>query len=152
LIAFGEAELLTYDLVMGMYVAIALLCGLYLLNLYRLPHDDMPNEHVGVVRLMFGFLFLSLGFYLMPGLFKYNAVDKVRPSGAVYAWLDSFLLPDEPAGGSSSSTSTAKGDNTESETRFTWIPNYHQGFERAWNHKQNQESKNLVFIDFTGLG
>src|SRR5262249_25549996 len=29
LLAFGEAEFLSYDLVLGMYVAIAVMCGLY---------------------------------------------------------------------------------------------------------------------------
>ena len=36
---YARAKFLTYDLVLGMYVIIAFLCGLYLLSLYRLPHD-----------------------------------------------------------------------------------------------------------------
>src|SRR5437588_8158211 len=62
LLYFAQAKLLTYDLVLGMYVVIALLCGFYLLNLYRLPHDDAPAEHVGVPRLLFGMAFLTLAF------------------------------------------------------------------------------------------
>jgi thiol:disulfide interchange protein len=151
LLGRGEANLLTYDFVLGMYVAIALMCGLYLLNLYRLPHDDTSNEPVGVVRLMFGFVFLSLAFYLMPGLFKYNAVDKVRPSGSVFNWLDSFLLPDPVASAGGTSGQASQDKSSDTGGHFAWIPNYHQGFEVAWNHRKNQEPKSLVFIDFTGL-
>src|SRR5262249_27243406 len=39
LIQTPDPEFFTYDLVLGMWVAIALLCGLYLLGVYRLPHD-----------------------------------------------------------------------------------------------------------------
>ncbi|HMF11215.1 MAG TPA: cytochrome c biogenesis protein CcdA [Gemmataceae bacterium] len=90
----GEAEFLTYDLALGIYIALSLACGLYLLGLFRLPHDE-PPEHLGVPRLIFAVLFLSLGFYLAPGLLKLDADRKQRPAGVVFAWLDSFLLPDK---------------------------------------------------------
>src|SRR5207249_8157756 len=61
---FAGAQFLTYDLVLGMYIAISLLCGLYLLNVYRLPHDHEPIEQLSVPRLLFSLLFLSLGLYL----------------------------------------------------------------------------------------
>src|SRR5262249_37692165 len=93
LLMFGQAQFLTYDLALGMYVALSLACGLYLLGLFRLPHDD-PPEHVGVPRLIVSVLFLSLGIYLAPALFRLNADQKQRPTGTVFAWLDSFLLPD----------------------------------------------------------
>src|SRR5207248_8229764 len=47
----GSTALFTYDLVLGTWVALALLAGLYLLNVYRLPHDS-PAEHLGVPRLV----------------------------------------------------------------------------------------------------
>src|SRR5262249_12227155 len=40
LVLLDMPSLFTYDLVLGMWIAIGLLCGLYLLNIYRLPHDS----------------------------------------------------------------------------------------------------------------
>ena len=127
---FRSAELLTYDLVLGMYVALSLLCGLYLLNLFRLPHDyDVPQQ-LGVPRLLFSVMFLSLAFYLTPALFKGSGGEQQRPHGKIFAWLDSFLLPDpaEPR---------AQG--------LAWIGKLDSGLQQA------KEKDKLVFIDFTGL-
>src|SRR5439155_4986809 len=58
-------ELFTYDFVLGMYIALSVVCGLYLLNLFRLPHDT-PSEHLSVPQLVLSLAFLGLGLYLMP--------------------------------------------------------------------------------------
>src|SRR5205807_2176575 len=74
----GKPAFFTFDLVLGLCIALAFLCGLYLLGVYRLPYDT-PSEHLGVLRLLFSFLFLGLAFYLLPGLFRYDAQgDKQR--------------------------------------------------------------------------
>jgi thiol:disulfide interchange protein DsbD len=123
LLMFGQAQFLTYDLALGMYVALSIACGLYLLGLFRLPHDD-PPEHVGVPRLIVSVLFLSLGIYLVPALFRINADQKQRPTGTVFAWLDSFLLPDVQ------------------ERRLGSL---------AEGLKEARDKRKLVFIDFTGI-
>jgi thiol:disulfide interchange protein DsbD len=61
-----------------------------------LPHDE-PQEHIGVPRMLFGFVCISIGLYLLPGLFATNGHDKQRPAGTIYAWVDSFLLPEPSA-------------------------------------------------------
>ena len=127
LIWLPQPQFLTYDFVLGLYVALSILCGLYLLNLYRLPHDT-PSEHLGVMRLMFSLAFLALGFYLLPGLFKDSATGRSqRPSGAVFAWLDSFLLPDP-----------------SEEKDLPWVGTLDQGIDDALKRQR------LVFLDFTG--
>ncbi len=140
---FRQAELnfartpqfFTYDLVLGMWIAIALLCGLYLLNVYRLPHDG-PVESIGVPRLLFGFLFISLGFYLIPAMFAASTSGtKQRPSGTVYAWIDSFLLP-EP------SESGAHG--------LAWNGNLPRAIEEARAQAKRSGQPQYVFVDFTG--
>src|SRR6202022_2869872 len=45
--------LFTYDFVLSMWVVILFFTGLYLLNLYRLPHDE-PQDHIGVPRMLTG--------------------------------------------------------------------------------------------------
>jgi thiol:disulfide interchange protein DsbD len=90
---FSPAEFFTYDMVLAGWVGISFACGLYLLNLYRLPHDE-EKPNIGVVRLLFALMFLGLGMYLMPGMFKHADGKAQRPAGAVYAWVDAFLLPE----------------------------------------------------------
>jgi thiol:disulfide interchange protein DsbD len=121
----------TYDVSLGLYVAIAFLCGLYLLNFYRLPHDS-PLENIGVVRMLIGLLFIALGLYLVPGLFKQDAEGKPqRPNGTVYAWIDSFLLP-EP-----------------SEDK-RWTGNLELAIREARKARRQTGKPQLVFVDFTG--
>src|SRR5260370_486151 len=103
-----------------MWIALGLLCGLYLLNFYRLPYDS-PADHIGVPRLLFGFLFLSLSFYLLPALFKFGPEgEKQRPNGTIYAWVDSFLLP-EPG---------------EGKTELAWSGNLARSIEEARSEHQ----------------
>lgn len=136
---FRAAELLstarptffTFDLVLGMYVALAVLCGLYLLNIYRLPHDS-PVESLSVPRLLFALLFITLGLHLIPGLFKFSAEgEQQRPRGTVYAWVESFLLPESrPAG---------KMGNLEF------------AIEQAREHRRKTGQPKRIFLDFTGF-
>lgn len=124
----------TYDLVLGMWIALALLCGLYLLNFYRLPHDT-PAENITVPRLLFGFCFLSLSFYLLPALFKAGAEgEKQRPTGSVYAWVDSFLLPEQATG----------------KEELVWAADLKSVVEEVRGHAQRTGQQQLIFLDFTG--
>jgi thiol:disulfide interchange protein DsbD len=90
---FSPTEFFTYDLVLAGWVGMSFACGLYLLNVYRLPHDE-ERPNIGVPRLLFALLFLGLGAYLLPGMFKTSDGTPQRPNGAVYAWIDAFLLPE----------------------------------------------------------
>jgi thiol:disulfide interchange protein DsbD len=123
----------TFDLSLGMYIALALLCGLYLLNVYRLPLDS-PTENIGVPRMLFGFLFLSLSFYLAPALFKFNSEGaKQRPNGTIYSWIESFLLPE-----------------VEGKEDLAWSGNLPRVVEDARKLRQQTGKTKLIFIDFTG--
>ena len=123
----------TYDLVLAGWVVIAIACGLYLLHLYRLPHDYEERPAVGVIRLLVALGFLGFAAYLTPALFKH------RPSGAVYAWVDAFLLP-EPA--------EAGGDE------LPWGTDLKGAIDRIQAEKRTKGAatdKPLVFVDFTGV-
>jgi thiol:disulfide interchange protein DsbD len=115
-------------------VAICFLCGLYLLNVYRLPHDT-PVDHLGVPRLMFSLFFLGLGFYLLPALFRYNAEgEKQRPSGVIYAWLDSFLLPDAVHG----------------KSTLQWTGDLQRAVDETLEERKKTGQPQYIFLDFTG--
>jgi thiol:disulfide interchange protein DsbD len=140
----GRAQFLTYDLVLGTYVAIALLAGLYLLGFYRLPHDYEAPEQIGVPRFLMAAVFLTLGFYLMPALFKQPDGEQQRPSGTVFAWLDSFLLSDEPDQSPTPGPAATSQSRGASSHQLAWIGNLEKGLRQA------QDQKKLVFVDFTG--
>ena len=55
----SEPKFFTFNGVLAFYVAICILCGLYLFNFYRLPHDT-PLERIGVIRMLFGLMFIGL--------------------------------------------------------------------------------------------
>jgi thiol:disulfide interchange protein DsbD len=135
LVLSSQVSFFTYDLVLGLWIALAFFCGLYLLNIFRLPHDT-PVEHLGVPRMLFGLLFIGLGIYLLPAMFKFNAEgDKQRPNGVVYAWIDAFLLP-EPR------ESTKEG--------LAWSGNLKAAIEEVRAQRNRTGQPQLVFVDFTG--
>lgn len=126
LVLLPETLLFTYDFSMAITIMLAFGCGLYLLGFLQMPHDT-PNEHLSVPRLVTGLLFLALGLYLAPAMMRYKEDGpRVRPHGAVFAWVDSFLLPEE-------------------SDDLPFIGNLAKGLEEA--RKQGK----LVFIDFTGV-
>ncbi len=128
------ATFFTYDFVLGIWIALSILCGVYLLNLYRLPHDT-PAEHLGVPRLLLSAAFLGLGLYLIPALFKYSTEgESQRPRGVVYAWVDAFLLP-EP---------------TEGRASLPWTGNLKKAIEEARAQGRDARGEKLVFVDLTG--
>jgi thiol:disulfide interchange protein len=133
---FRTAELLltnqptffTYDVVLAGWVVIMIATGLYLLNLFRLPHDEEAGP-VGVVQLLFALLFISLGVYLLPATFK-TEKGQQRPSGVVFAWVDAFLLPDP---------------SSEGAHGLPWNSDLPSVVEEA------RKDRKLIFVDFTGV-
>ena len=124
----SQPGLFTYDLVITAWVAISTVAGLYLLNMFRLPHDE-EKPSIGVLRLLFAIGFLSFAVYLLPAAFN------KQPRGEVFTWVDAFLLP-EP----SNETGSANSDE------LPWGADITEGLELA------QKGKNgLVFVDFTGV-
>jgi thiol:disulfide interchange protein DsbD len=130
----GDPSLFTFDFVLGIWIALCVLCGLYLIGIFRLPHDS-PAEHISVPRLLFSGAFLALALYLSPALFKMNAGQSQRPGGAVYAWIDSFLLPEYQQG--------------DSEIPHTADLDYAVNVAREERKKTGKPKR--IFIDFTGV-
>ncbi len=147
----ARTDYFTYDLVLGAYIALCFLCGLYLLNVYRLPHDHDTPHTLSVPRLLFALAFLSLGFYLLPALGKNADGESVRPNGEIFSWINSFLLPEAPAAGPDlpdergPTRKEATGVGRSSE-RLRWSGSLSRGLAQA------AEQQRLVFVDFTGLG
>ncbi len=127
----GSATIFTYDLCLAAWVMIALVCGLYLLGRFRLPHDYEETGQVGVGRLVVALAFLTLGVYLAPGLAGH------RPAGGAYAWVNAFLLP-EP-----------KPRGPADERELPWSPDLVDALEQARSAAPGAPGR--VFVDFTGV-
>lgn len=136
LIHSAQPTLFTFDLVLGMWIALSLLCGLYLLNVFRLGHDE-PIETVSVPRMLVSVLFLSMALYLSPALFANGPHgEKQRPRGSIYAWVDSFLLPD-------STEAVRPGEQS-------WVGDLRLALDKARKDAARSRQQKLVFVDFTG--
>lgn len=130
----GTATWFTYDLCLAINIAILIAGALYLFQVYRLPLDT-EQEFLGVPRMIFAITFLGLAIYLVPGMFHRPNEPRMRPQGVVYAWIDSFLLPDnEPSGG---------GHGGNGELPFTG--------DLALALENSKKDGKPVFIDFTGV-
>ncbi|MGL6094736.1 MAG: protein-disulfide reductase DsbD family protein, partial [Fimbriiglobus sp.] len=120
----------TYDVVLAGWIAIAAATGMYLFNMFRLPHDEeQPN--IPVPRLLFALGFLGFAVYLSPALWK-NGPSAQRPGGVVYAWVDAFLLPDA--------------------VEESWSADLPGTLDRLRKEKAAGKAvKPQVFVDFTGV-
>ena len=135
---FSPTAYFTFDFVLAGWVAIAFACGLYLLNAFRLPHDE-EKPNIGVPRLLFAVSFLGLGFYLLPAIFKGPGGEAQRPAGAVYAWVDAFLLP-EP-----------KPRDRNNSKHLEWNTDLHDTIARARDEERKAKSMKPIIVDFTGV-
>jgi hypothetical protein len=70
-------------------------------------------------------MFISIGFYLLPGMFKGEKARAQKPHGVLYDWTEAFLLPDYAS---------------------EWQTNLAVAIAQA------EKEKKPLFIDFTGLG
>ncbi|NWG12535.1 MAG: thioredoxin family protein [Acidobacteria bacterium] len=118
-------RIFTREVVLAVWIAIAVLTTVYLLGKFRLPHDT-PVESLGVLRMMSAMVFLSIGFYLFTGLM-----------GASLGELDAFLPP------RTSGTLTLTGGGPAGK-ELEWQTDREAAFAQA-----RSEGK-PVFIDFTG--
>ena len=131
----GNPQLFNYDTVLAAWIALSVSCCLYLLGLFRLPHDDKV-ESIGVLRMMIAAGFLGLAVYLAPAMFG------IKPAGLVGDSVVSFL-PIRTGHESDSFGSGSRGEGNS--THKDWYLDY----EDAW--KDAIENNKLIFIDFTGI-
>lgn len=115
----------TRDVVLAVWIAIAVILAVYLLGKFQLSHDSKP-ERIGALRLSSAVISLAVAFYLITGLF-----------GAKLGELEAFLPPDL----SKNSSRMFGGD----QEKLQWLKDDYEGALA----KAKTENKR-VFIDFTG--
>ncbi len=118
-------RIFTREVVLSIWLAIAVLAAVYLLGKFSLPHDS-PVQSIGVARMLWSMAFLALGFYLFTGLI-----------GGSLGELDAFLPP-RTAGASTLTGAGLRGQE------LTWNTTLDAALTQA------KQQKKLVFVDFTG--
>jgi thiol:disulfide interchange protein DsbD len=116
----------TREVVIAGWIALSILIFLYLIGVFRMAHDFGENK-IGLVRVLNAFLFITLAFYLLTGLF-----------GKKLGEIESFLPP-------AKEEMSINASGTKSNGELSWITNDYQ----AALKQAKAENKN-VFIDFTG--
>lgn len=116
----------TREVVIAGWIALSILIVLYLLGVFRFEHDS-DNSRLGPVRVLNAFLFTTLAFYLLTGLF-----------GSRLGEIESFLPPAKEGAVTRSGGVQANGE-------LTWITNDLQ----AALAQATAENKK-IFVDFTG--
>ena len=112
--------------------------ALYLLNAFRLPHDE-ERPNIGVPRLLFAVSLLGLGFYLLPAIFKGPSGDSQRPAGAVYAWVDAFLLPE------------LKPRVRDNSKHLDWSTDLSDAIPRVRDDARKTKASKPIIVDFPGV-
>ncbi len=121
------------------WVVMALVCGIYLLGLFKTDHDQ-GEAKVGPLRIVGGMVFLFFALYLAPALF-----DR-PPSGPIYSRLVVGLLP--PRGSETKATSADPAiaiTQEKSEHGVVWGWSYEAALAQA-----RRDGKKIL-IDFTGV-
>lgn len=127
--------LLHREVVLALWVALAVLAALYLLRQIRLPADLQPDgeSSIGVGRMLTGGVFLAVALFLAPGLLG-------RSVGEFEAFLPPAVYPGEEA---RPMTGSFGGAGAESE-ELVWAASMAPARERA------STTSRPIFIDFTG--
>ncbi len=139
-------------LVLSAWVVIAVVCGLYLLGLFRTDHDH-DEVKIGPGRLLAGSLFLALALFLAPALFnnppKKPALgpDRGHPSPDVGDLTRPGGWPRRRRGRKKAvSTDPATAEREEKSFHgVVWGMSYDEALEVA------KASNKPVLIDFTGV-
>ena len=142
--------------VLTSWIALSLVCGLYLLGVFRTDHDH-DEVKVGPGRLIFGAAFLGLALFMAPALFGHV------PQSKVWTRLIVGLLPPDSSSFNASIQIVGGGGESSRETKATstdpaqaereqksfhgvlWGMSLDQARERA------AAEKKPILIDFTGV-
>lgn len=134
-----------FTLVMLLWAAISLVAAMYLLGIFRLPHDR-PDEPVSVTQLMFSLAFMTLAGFLGIGL-----LTPERSSGLILPQILAFAPPrfENTPTQQTTSASQSVADHPPGPMQT------HHGLRFAMDTQEAfafAKAKQLpLFLDFTGV-
>jgi thiol:disulfide interchange protein len=138
--------------VLTIWVVMALICGIYLLGLFRTDHDYQEVK-VGPGRLIFGWAFLSLALFLAPALFGRPPENKIwfLVAGLLPADAVDLKAPIESGGGKSLAQAAVSSDPKQAEREQTTVHGVAWGMSYEGALEKAKAEGKPVLIDFTGV-
>ena len=145
--AVGQWGILDREVFIGLWIAIFLLMGLYLIGKIKFAHDS-ELKYLSVPRLMLAIATFAFVFYLIPGLWgaPLRAISSFLPSPLTQDFdlsRMSAATPAPAAGGETIYIGESVQDAPHGMLTFT---DYEEGLAAA------RKAGKPVFLDFTGLG
>lgn len=148
---YYSSGILTREVFLALWVAIAIITTMYLLGRFQLPHDS-PVEKVGPMRAVVAVGFLTVGLWFGTGLFggRLGDIDAFIPpqeypgkgNTSLLAIVTEEMANTLPASGSSA----AAGGNAHEAAGIKWIED---DFDQAV--KVSRQTGKPIFVDFTGI-
>lgn len=139
-------EILPRGLVLAVWVASALLAAMYLFGKLGLKDDPAPQT-IGILRMMFGWVFLALALWLLPGVFNRpvnNVVDAFLNTEPHELWTPELAAG---AGRGAANGGSNGGGGAQHAEGIEWPRNDWDGaLARA------ADKRRPVLFDFTGVG
>jgi thiol:disulfide interchange protein len=144
--AVGQWGILDREVFLGLWIAIFLMMGLYLIGKIKFSHDS-DLRYLGVPRLILSITTFAFVFYLIPGLWgaPLKAVSSILPSIVSQDFNLASYAP-HPTSSAESITYSASLNTKEGPFGLTKFLEYEEGLKVA------RETGKPVFLDFTGLG
>jgi thiol:disulfide interchange protein len=138
--------------VLTIWVVLALICGIYLLGLFRTDHD-LDAVKVGPGRMILGALFLTFALFLTPALFG-------RPPQSRAWYLVAAMLPPDsadlkaptsgPSSGEGEQVASSK-DPAQATREQKSVHGVSWGFSYEAALEQARKEGKPILIDFTGV-
>ncbi|MCY2967167.1 MAG: thioredoxin family protein, partial [Planctomycetota bacterium] len=122
-----------YELVMSAWMVISIVSAMYLLGLFRLPHD-VATDTIGVLRFFTAMSFLGLAAYIAVGLFAAQ-----KPTSKVWGFVAAFAPPKFD-----SATESEFGPSMR-HGEILYALDYQKALEYA------SKKGKPVFLEFTGV-
>jgi thiol:disulfide interchange protein DsbD len=145
--AVGQWGILDREVFIVLWIAIALLLGLYLIGKIRFAHDS-ELQYLSVPRLVLAIFAFAFVFYLLPGLWgaPLKAISSFLPSPATQDFDLSRAGSAATAAGPAASTIYVGESVKEGPHGLLAFTGYEEGLAAA------RQAGKPVFLDFTGLG
>jgi thiol:disulfide interchange protein len=127
------AEWVNRYVVLAVWASVSAASALYLLGVFRMPHDHEETKQIGVIRSLLAVSFLAFAVYMVPGIF-----------GAKYGNVLEGILPPPPADGGIQIGLGGGGAKAYDHHDLPWHKDFDVGLAEA-------KAKNKpIFLDFTG--
>jgi len=137
----GKDIILGKELFLGIHAAILIMLGMYLLGMFKMPHDSDTNNP-SVIKYLFAFLAITFGLYMGSGMLG-APVKLIAGYPPAYGEITGGMI----GGNSGGSEANSAKPNMDLVPGFSNLYAYHDYGDALEQAKKEQKP---IVIDFTG--